>query len=331
MEPVQIVYYVLPILGGHVGIPIALATIFFAANQSKRHPTFISFLISWSVFATSDLVLLYSGEEIRTPTNPPPHTLCLAQACMIYARFVLVALTSLALAFTLWLEMRLIRKGRDSTLLSVSLIWTPWISFLIVIIVSAVYGSLNPSALSTEGVFYCNFNTVFLSYFSSCVALACLIAILYFEGSILRVMWKSSRQFRQDKRPAFNLSMRVVVFTVYSFVTLVIILILTFTTKVEGLNVFIASLPLAAFLIFGTQRENLCVWFGACAPTLNSPYASAIVRRWSFQKRTTNEDLQFTRLAERATVTVDPGVIHPDFAASLDKRLPKTPTNFDEM
>ncbi len=57
IESMLVVYFVLLIIGGHVGLPAALATIFFAPKQTKRHPTFISVLISWFVFATSALFL----------------------------------------------------------------------------------------------------------------------------------------------------------------------------------------------------------------------------------------------------------------------------------
>ncbi|KLO13773.1 hypothetical protein SCHPADRAFT_346163 [Schizopora paradoxa] len=158
MQLIQVVYYVLPLLGGHIGIPISLATIFFARNQSKRDPTYISFLISWSVFATSDLILLYAGQEIESPSKPPPHTLCLIQACLIYARFVLVSTTTFTLTFTLWLDVR-IHAFRNSLVIRALLLWAPWVFFAISLVVFLVYASLNPSALATEGIFYCNFVT----------------------------------------------------------------------------------------------------------------------------------------------------------------------------
>lgn len=76
---------------------------FTSYNLTKMHPKHYS---------------LYAGQEIESPTKPPTHSLCLFQACLIYARFVLcvphsfikswpfltmdvrVALTTLTLTFT---------------------------------------------------------------------------------------------------------------------------------------------------------------------------------------------------------------------------------------
>lgn len=329
MVPIQIFYYVLPILGGHIGIPISLATIFFAKNQSKRHPTFISFLVSWIVFSSTDLVLLYSGQEIKSPTNPPPHSLCLFQACFIYARFVLVTLNLITLLFSLWLE---ITARRLSPRILASIVWIPWISFVIMVVASAVYGSLNPSEIATEGIFYCNFATNNVAYVATCIALACILGSMYFEVLILRIMWNSSRQFRREKSPVCHLSVRMVAFTAYSFLNLIISVLVTFSPKVMGLYVFLASLPFAAFLILGTQRENLSVWFGSCFPALNNPYANTLAGAAGRPpKRSATDELHLTRGATRVD-TIDASFKNPGVSLLLlDKRLPKTPTGTDDV
>jgi len=175
-------------------------------------------------------------------------------------------------------------------------------------------------------------NRVFRAYFVTCVTLACQVAAVYFESVILHIMWNSSRQFRQDKRPVCHLSVRLAVFTAYSFVTLIVSLLITFSPKIMGLYVFLASLPFAAFLIFGTQRENLFAWFGSCFPALGNTYANALARRRGIPKRTATIDseIQLTSVAVRA-FAIDAGFTNPDISTILDKRLPKTPTVTDEM
>jgi hypothetical protein len=109
-----VLFLILHILGGHVGIPLILLTI-FASRQLMRHPVFINFCVTWMCFSSSYLLLsvipmfcpglttacmsnlifdyrFYAGQiENLYPT----FGLCVIQAAMIYASVAMVGISSL--------------------------------------------------------------------------------------------------------------------------------------------------------------------------------------------------------------------------------------------
>ena len=54
---VQKAYFALLLVGGHVGLPLALGTMFVSRSASRRYPTLINMLVSWIVYATAALLL----------------------------------------------------------------------------------------------------------------------------------------------------------------------------------------------------------------------------------------------------------------------------------
>lgn len=114
---------------------------------------------------------------------------------------------------------------------------------------------------------------------------------------------------------SYYLSIRVTAFTVYAFVSFVISIILTFRPTTVFPYLFTGSLPLAAFLIFGTQAENFRVWCKYC------------LRIRAGRSRITLEPITFkpgrfsgaTQNSSHSMRTHDP--------TSFEKRLPPTPTS----
>lgn len=50
-------YYTFLILGGQIGLPIVLLTMFLNGAGSRRHPTLINMLVSWMLYAIANLLL----------------------------------------------------------------------------------------------------------------------------------------------------------------------------------------------------------------------------------------------------------------------------------
>ena len=68
-------------LFGLFGVAIMLATVLFFRGP-LRHPTWISFALSWIIFTVSYTLLFFAG-QLAGPE--PDYYLCLIQASMIYA------------------------------------------------------------------------------------------------------------------------------------------------------------------------------------------------------------------------------------------------------
>lgn len=96
------VYFIFLILGGHIGLPLSLATMYMTKDINRRHPTLINLLCTWILYATAGLILfvysllhltlfnysfsrLYSGEQ---RAESPKFGVCLVQASLIYGTTV---------------------------------------------------------------------------------------------------------------------------------------------------------------------------------------------------------------------------------------------------
>ena len=54
---VLILYFTLLIIGGNIGLPIALATSLLSKNVPKRRVTYTNMIMSWIMFSTSRLLV----------------------------------------------------------------------------------------------------------------------------------------------------------------------------------------------------------------------------------------------------------------------------------
>ena len=62
-------YFALLLVGGHVGLPLALGTMFASRTASRRYPTLINMLVSWIVYATAALLLCVNKYRPRNIRN----------------------------------------------------------------------------------------------------------------------------------------------------------------------------------------------------------------------------------------------------------------------
>ena len=98
------IYFIFLVLGGHVLLPIALATFYATRRVVPRHPVMINLLVCQIVYATCSLLLLvhfsaiihignlnnshspYAGQQGKPN---PPFALCLTQASLFDGSLVL--------------------------------------------------------------------------------------------------------------------------------------------------------------------------------------------------------------------------------------------------
>ncbi|KAL5519511.1 hypothetical protein ACEPAH_1194 [Sanghuangporus vaninii] len=251
-------FFAFHIIGGHVGLPIAFITMVILKTLARRHPTLISLLLSWIVYATANLLLLYSGEARKTQ---PAFGVCLTQASMIYGSTVGVAAATLGLVLQLWLEFRGLKLMKDDRISRLSLLLLPWASFTLITIGSAAYGAKHQSRVSIEWQFYCTIRSKAVIYTVSAFTLLFLALTLGFQAVILRTLLRASRHFRAVNQSSYHLVLRVGIFTIYSVITFVVSIVITLDPTTTFAYLFVSTLPLACFLIFGTQKENLRFWF----------------------------------------------------------------------
>ncbi|KAJ7827527.1 hypothetical protein B0H14DRAFT_2814660 [Mycena olivaceomarginata] len=250
------------IFGGHLGIPIILLTTALSKTIQRR-AILTSFLVTWVIYTMSYTLLLYTG----TQTGPePPIQLCITQAALIYGAPVMTSAAGLAFVLHLWFSLRTGTPERWHMLL---LLTTPYILFVAFSITMGVIGSLNPETISRSQGLYCSTS---LPMANAPPALTALImsTVIVFQTLVCIRLYRHRRAFQNMARPnvggtPLDLFVRVGIFGAYSFLA-VIAAISFWAASGSDLPYFIiASLPTAAFFVFGMHADLLRAWGIAAA------------------------------------------------------------------
>ncbi|KAI0639591.1 hypothetical protein C8Q77DRAFT_74265 [Trametes polyzona] len=277
------------LLGGHIGLPILVATFLFS-KTAKRHPTVINFCVIWILYSIIYCLLLYGGRELQ---EDPSYALCLTQAAMNYGAPPMAVVAGFAVVIQViplcicrigrslktnlctqiwstfvepWKEARLANIPRWFKLLAI--IVPPYLVFAAFTITAGYYGLRNPHWVRVKNGLYCGlmggeFEMLAVPIF--CGAFVALIIgfevatiIRYFRG---RCLIKKVFPLVGPKQPSLSPWCRAAFFLVYAAMTLgVCIMDLKQNTTAFGYMIQ-AALPLAAFLIFGLQKDVILTWF----------------------------------------------------------------------
>ncbi|PAV19454.1 hypothetical protein PNOK_0438800 [Pyrrhoderma noxium] len=255
-------FFLLQILGGHVGIPFVLLTLYFAGGI-RRHPMLVNFMFTWVIYTTSFCILLYLGKQFGPE---PPHIFCAIQSSLIYGTAILTPAAGLAFVLNLWFSLRAVADNHssvdDNIFRKYTLIAGPYIISIFFVIFTAAYGASNPDLLTRNRyIFYCTINSNFVNIVPAIAAII-MFTIIIFEVLVAVKLYRMHKAFKHMRSggPPLHLVVRAGVFSFYSFLS--IVACVTFwTSPGEKLPYIIqASLPTAAFVIFGSQNDLLEVW-----------------------------------------------------------------------
>ncbi|KAF7353836.1 hypothetical protein MVEN_01069200 [Mycena venus] len=254
----------LQIFGGHVGMPLLLLTAALS-KKVQRNPMLINFCVTWLIYATSFTLVLYAGKQVGPE---PPVGLCIIQAAFVYGAPVMASMAGLSLVLHLWLSLQtgkgvLARAAGGWRFML--LLGSPYILFLAFSVTMVILGSLKQDAVSrSRYLFYCTIN---LPYVNAVPATSgfIMLAIILFEVLTGIELYRRQKAFKtmgrtQHDSPPMHLFIRVGIFSLYSVLALVGCIAFWASTG-DTLPYFIqASLPTAAFIIFGTQEDFLRAW-----------------------------------------------------------------------
>ncbi|TDL28318.1 hypothetical protein BD410DRAFT_834441 [Rickenella mellea] len=254
------------LIAGGVGNIVLLATAFLS-SKVKRNVTWINFCIVWVIFCASYLILSFAGQQ----TGPPPsHGLCLLQAVMVYGAPPLATTATLALATQLWFTLHQ-SIGDSSTTQphhvhrrNLVLVIVPYIIYVVFLVESLVIGlSVPDRVVRADSDVYCVVISGLPGKISAFYVLMAMLATVILEAFICRVIARNWFKFRgvQKKGASLGVVVRVVAFT--TFGVGVVATSLVFLTHVSNVipNIFLAAMPLAATLIFGTQMDIFQAWW----------------------------------------------------------------------
>ncbi|KAF8522092.1 hypothetical protein BU17DRAFT_87191 [Hysterangium stoloniferum] len=260
-----IVFLALQIIGGQVGVPFILFTIFLSPETVRRHVCFVNFCISWLIYSVSYVLLLYGG-QIETPV--PSHSLCLAQTALTYGAGPMASIASFIFVLQIYVALNAalseqsVPKPPRHPKFTIAAA-TPYIVFFVIIIAVLVYGHTHPTEI-VRVHFYCHISTRAFAAVPPAVSAIFAVLAVIVEIVIARRVYLTWHAFRQldASNSGINLSLliRAALFSVCCILGIMLCGALLANTSNPAPGIVIAFLPMAVFLMFGTQPDMLRAW-----------------------------------------------------------------------
>ncbi|KAL5507117.1 hypothetical protein ACEPAH_6573 [Sanghuangporus vaninii] len=267
-----VIFFFLQIFGGQIGVPGILLTLYIVKGL-RRHPMLVNFLVTWIIYSISFCILLYLGKQFGPE---PKHALCDIQASLIYGTAVMTPTAGLSFVLSLWFGLQAVAENRSDIpnhkLRDRMLIAAPYATFVVFVLFTALYGA-SSSVSRNRYLFYCTINSRIVDVVPG-IAAVIMLTIIVFEGLIAYKLFRMHKAFvsmRSNNGPPLHMIIRVVVFSIYSFLSIVACISFWSKTGAEFPYIIQASLPTAAFVVFGTQRDILEAW--------------GVIRLWHFLRR----------------------------------------------
>ncbi|KAH7100982.1 hypothetical protein BKA62DRAFT_770980 [Auriculariales sp. MPI-PUGE-AT-0066] len=289
-DPATVAYLVLSILGGQVCIPIFLATCLFS-RRVHRNPLLLGFMSSWTVYSLATCILLYSGHQGDKEVN---HALCLAQAATVNGSLIMAAIS----AFILVLHLRITMPRPDMPLGKVGfgpmamfgLAAIPPLSLIIYLSTLLGIEGRHPGLLQAERRdLICGFRSTGAAWYAdriSPIIIGVLLLVSCGLSSFLfttTYSWRSAITSRSTAAPWMRIMLRFTIFTVYAGLTMIACIFRIVLKDSMALHtavaIYVATLPLAAFLVFGTLPVRLQYTPGIVIRELIPRFISGCPRR----------------------------------------------------
>lgn len=259
--PQLIAFLVLNAVPAHSALPLLVFLVL--SRRIQRHATFVNLMFVFIVVGVSSSILLYAGKQ----TGPEPSKLlCLFQASLLYGVPAISSMAALMLVLQMFLVIRETFYGRtymerDHALRSWMMVVTPYIAWLISVVVTAAVGSADPTKVSrSRRFFYCSVKSDPLTNTLTVVAAFILFATVALEGATVVLFYKRWVQVQQgssSKAIEFNLPIRILSFGLYLVIAMSMSLLSIKTPQSPAPDLIIASASMVVVLIFGTQRDVL--------------------------------------------------------------------------
>lgn len=237
-----------------------LLTVCFAKSVSRRDVTVLNLswaMLFWGIGAN---LLLYAGHfTLDYQDHEPPLKLCIAQAVVIYTTISMSATSVFCLVLHLWFSVHASNVDRPSPWRGPFLWGLPHVVGVAMFIFSVVRGVLTPDTaiLARDGV-YCSIGRPVGAVSSSVCGLFILFALIL-EVHLAITVLRRGRSRRMTELPR-DFVVRLIIYSAYAVFTLIAALLLLFVTSVIPF-IFMSSLPLVVFILFGTGPDILRVWF----------------------------------------------------------------------
>jgi hypothetical protein len=241
---------------------LALIVTLLSAKQLRRHATWINFCCVWVLSSIIYLLLAFAGMQ----SGPqPPFGLCLTQAVLAYGAPVMTVYAMLSCVVVLWSVIDHLTSrseaARREDLWQKSLLFVPYAIALVMIITATVTGLQDRTAVQRAGSgIYCVIANGVPGKINAVLCASAAIATLGLEISIGIKCHKHKKLYRSQAQLPMGMLVRVMIFTVVGLLGIGVSLVFVTSVFTPLPNIFIGLMPVAAFLIFGSQQDIIDVW-----------------------------------------------------------------------
>ncbi|OCH94677.1 hypothetical protein OBBRIDRAFT_746913 [Obba rivulosa] len=264
-----IAYFVLQLLGGHIGLPLLVLT-FLLSRKVPRRPTVINLCIVWILYSVTYCLSLYGRNNFK---SNPPQQLCFVQAamvhgapCMAVVAVLIVVVKIWSTFYEPWKSIHLDRLPQWAK--SCAILLPPYVVFAVFSIIAGIMGMRRPESIYVSNHIYCTTDINALYWATPLFCGIVLLGITGFEVAIILRYYKGWRLIKklspdaETRAKEISPWVRAAIFFLNSWLALGVSI--TFMAQAENPLLYIvqALLPLVAFLICGLlQKDILQAWF----------------------------------------------------------------------
>lgn len=247
--------FIMLILGGHICFPFMLFCIFILRDSFSRSWLFLHFCFSWVIHSVGFCILLYSGNA----TGPEPAFVpCIIQVVLVYIAPVLSSSFLCALVYHLCFTIEAVMNSKTGTskLRMMTLITGPYFVSLIPAFAVCVTAMNRPELVLRGDDYHCSIWFRPLTIINASIAAIFLISSVVLQFRIGFVLYRNRLVLKQVTVQGFNLLhlfIRLSLFMVITVVGAAMALVAVLDPTNKARIVYQASLPLLAFLTFGTR------------------------------------------------------------------------------
>ncbi|KAH7107060.1 hypothetical protein BKA62DRAFT_226787 [Auriculariales sp. MPI-PUGE-AT-0066] len=265
---VIIAFFTLVIFGQLLLAGFFATLLIFPNRTVRRDGTILNLCVALFLWTVGASLLLYSGHfrPNYIAHEPASWGLCLAQAAVIYGSISEGASSVFSLVMHLWFSVFAPSSDLDKParwwwrkFILVGLSWTVGISMTVA---GVVWGLRHRDrmVLKRNGL-YCSGGSG-IGTVSSALSGVFMVFALGFECHLIYEVVRSKSKAGRRKNLVFprDFVIRMSIYSVYAVLTIVCALLLLFSKTLIPF-VFMASLPMVVFFLFGTGPDILSLWF----------------------------------------------------------------------
>ncbi|GBE81387.1 hypothetical protein SCP_0311160 [Sparassis crispa] len=250
------------IAAGHILLPLLVAT-YLRSRSLRRRATLISLCCSWILTGIFSSLLFYKGTQLG---SEPSKGICVTQTALLGSVPPMTSLALLVLVYNVASQSSERTLGVDPNrgrIRTAALCITPYLTFAVFVAVGAHLGSDHEDRVDrAQRFFFCSVDWTPYNNAAFSFALTASILAAALQSCNLFDLWrrKDVLSTEHEATTDFQFSVRITVFTWYNLLSAILNLVSLQHLDTAFPDIFSASVGMALFIIFGTERDIIRSW-----------------------------------------------------------------------